>query len=159
KGGSGLITTTRGDEAWESSAHGDDVVRIASQNGHAADRPFGERLIDCFGTAPPPSSLIRLRGKQTLYALGETGNKLYVVESGRVKISVLSRCGKQCFLSIYVRGDVLGESCLLGSERMESAIAMVPSAVRQVSREQFVDALNEGGLLADYLGYMAARLG
>jgi CRP/FNR family cyclic AMP-dependent transcriptional regulator len=119
---------------------------------------FGRRLRACLHDRAVATSRVQLLKNESLYNYGERGNNLYLIECGFVKTLTLSRCGKECMLGVYTEGDVLGETALLTAERRETATAMVPTVLSQISRPQFLHVLDHHGLSADWLRYLTARL-
>ncbi|MEO6089935.1 MAG: Crp/Fnr family transcriptional regulator [Umezawaea sp.] len=104
-----------------------------------------------------PSSF-RLPTNDSLYNWGEQGSLLYVVESGCVKTMTYSAIGKACLLDIYGPGDIIGESCLLCEERTETATAMLPTVLRRVRRDQFLESLANDLLREKFLYYLTNRI-
>ncbi|GEM_PF-7027408 len=75
-------------------------------------------------------SLQRHYGKnQPIYTIGARAAELYMIISGRVKISLLSRQGREKILYLLGEGDVFGELSLIGEERAEMAITCEPTTV------------------------------
>lgn len=120
-------------------------------------RTFTRRLrtaLDCRAK----QDLVRLPRGRVLYRCGEVSNSLYLVESGRIKTASFSPCGKGCLLDIYAPGEVVGECCLHGAERTDTATAMAPTLLRRIPKERFLQILVECELLDQWMGYLAARL-
>jgi CRP/FNR family transcriptional regulator len=63
------------------------------------------------------------RGTQ-LYVPGDPSDRVFILEQGRVKISVLGPGGKHCVFQVIESGEIFGEAALLG-ERVRSASAEV----------------------------------
>ena len=56
------------------------------------------------------------------HTCGDQDEMVYFIESGKVKLLMLSPEGKECLLAIHSAGDVFGELCLSGSSaRLETA--------------------------------------
>ena len=70
-----------------------------------------------------------LRKGTMLYTQGEAANSVCFVVRGKVRLSVLSKAGKEAVLGVIGPGDFCGEGCLAGqTRRMGSATAMTPAA-------------------------------
>ncbi len=94
-----------------------------------------------------------------VYTCGERDEKIYFIESGQVKLLLLSPEGKECLTSIYTTGDVFGELCLCGqTERLETAVAMTNSTIRQVQSRAFLSILRSKSLLEGLVQYLAFRV-
>jgi CRP-like cAMP-binding protein len=62
----------------------------------------------------------------------------YFIESGQIKLLMLSSEGKECLLAIHSGGGTFGELCLSGLDaRLEAATAMKTTTLQQISCAQF----------------------
>ena len=88
------------------------------------------------------------------------GQSLYLIESGRVRIFILSESGQEISLNVYGAGEVIGELGFLDSQpRSASAVALEPTVVFALRREDFFQHLEDHPRLAvRLLEVMAARL-
>src|SRR6266516_6173548 len=68
---------------------------------------------------------IRVASHQPVYVCGDSADMVYFIESGQIKLLMLSSEGKECLLAIHTAGDIFGELFLarLGT-RLETATAM-----------------------------------
>ena len=90
----------------------------------------------------------------------DEGDTLFIINSGRVKISKISDDGKEIILSILGPGDFFGEMALLDGElRSATVIAMEKTEVSAIRRRQFHDIIKENPQLSiDLLAIMSQRL-
>ncbi|MEQ1680594.1 MAG: cyclic nucleotide-binding domain-containing protein, partial [Nitrospira sp.] len=51
---------------------------------------------------------------QILFSQGDTTDAVFYIQSGKVKVTVLSEHGKEAVVAILERGAFLGETCLVG---------------------------------------------
>src|SRR6185295_7721504 len=76
---------------------------------------------------------IRVARHQSVYICGDAAEMVYFIESGRVKLLMLSPEGKECLLAIYTSGDIFGELCLAGiAPRQETATAMEDATLKRI---------------------------
>jgi CRP/FNR family transcriptional regulator, cyclic AMP receptor protein len=54
----------------------------------------------------------RFEPKEVIFSVGDAPDAMYLIESGRVKVSQLSGDGEEKIIGIYEQGDVVGEVCL-----------------------------------------------
>ncbi len=108
---------------------------------------------------PSMCSTVDVEKNESIYNSGDSSRCMYVVESGRVKTVMVSRGGKECLLDIYAPGEVLGELSLLGVSRAESAVAMRPTVLTRIPADAFLDALDEEGLIGEFLRCLVKRVG
>lgn len=107
---------------------------------------------------PSYSGQRRLDVNEALYTYGAESHNIYFIESGYVKVLMLSQDARQCLLDICTQGDLVGESCLLRMERMETVIAMTPCVLRVISRAEFLEIVFKHQLVEGSLQYLAAKL-
>lgn len=102
---------------------------------------------------------IALKKHAHVYTCGDQAKTVYFIESGQIKLVMLTPDGRECLLSILTNGDIFGELCLSGlSERQETATAMVASVVWAMPCAQFLLLLSCDELLPDFIQYLTARI-
>jgi CRP-like cAMP-binding protein len=63
--------------------------------------------------------------KQTIFSQGEVSDAVFYIKEGKVKLTVVSKNGKEATIGILNEGDFFGEGCLTGQPlRMCSATAV-----------------------------------
>ncbi len=71
------------------------------------------------------SRAITIAKHDNVYTCGDNDELVYFIESGQVKLLMLSPEGRECLLAIHTTGDIFGELCLSGlGPRLETATAM-----------------------------------
>ncbi|HEU4388872.1 MAG TPA: Crp/Fnr family transcriptional regulator [Blastocatellia bacterium] len=94
-----------------------------------------------------------------VYSCGDQDEMVYFIESGQVKLVMLSPEGKECILAIHASGDVFGELCLSGiAGRLETATAMEDSLLKRISSARFLELLARDSLLEGFVKYLAVRV-
>ncbi len=95
----------------------------------------------------------------TVFAQGGTAASVLWVQSGRVRLSVLSRRGREAVVAILGPGHFFGESCLAGQmTRMETATAMMATTVLVATREAVTQRIrNDPRFAAQFLTHMLKR--
>ena len=84
-------------------------------------------------------SLQEVRRRRVIFLTGDPGTAVFFVNAGRVKISRVTRDGKELTLAYRGPGEIFGELCLVdGGPREEMAEAMENALVTEVPREAFV---------------------
>jgi CRP-like cAMP-binding protein len=105
------------------------------------------------------SRAIRIPKHENVYTIGEEDEMVYVVETGQVKLSMLSSEGRECLLAIHTTGDVFGELCLSGlAGRLETASAMEDTLLKRVPCAKFLERLAADSLLEGFVKYLAVRV-
>ncbi len=72
---------------------------------------------------------------------GDKGDSLYVILSGKVKVYVSDRDGRDMVLDFHGPGDYVGEMALDGKPRSASVIAVEPTTCSVVTRETLRNAI------------------
>jgi CRP-like cAMP-binding protein len=80
------------------------------------------------------------RPRQRLFREGEAGDHVIALLSGRVKVSVQTRSGREILLAVKEPGDLIGElSAIDGRPRSATAVALEPVDALVVSAPAFVE--------------------
>lgn len=76
---------------------------------------------------------------ETIFALGEPGDSLYIVGSGKIELFVKDNSGAKITLTVCEPGEIFGELSLLdGGARTASATALEESHLMVLSREELL---------------------
>ena len=94
-----------------------------------------------------------------IFSQGSPAEHVFYIQQGSVKISVLSRTGKEAVVAILGARDFFGEGCLAGQpRRMATASAMSATTVLVVDKPKMQELLHQEPTLADrFLTHMLAR--
>ncbi len=94
-----------------------------------------------------------------VYTCGDHDELVYFIESGQVKLLMLSPGGRECLLAIHAAGDIFGELCLSGlGTRLETAIAMEETVIKQIPCSKFFARLGSDALFEGFVQYLAVRI-
>ncbi|MGD0600819.1 MAG: Crp/Fnr family transcriptional regulator [Terriglobales bacterium] len=97
--------------------------------------------------------------RQTVFAQGEIADAVFYVQTGKVKLTVVSKTGKEATVGILGDGDFFGEGSLAGQAlRMGSATALTDCAVLRIDKKAMMEALHREHEFSDmFVGYLLAR--
>jgi len=103
--------------------------------------------------------LLSVAKKRAIFSQGDKADAILYVQKGRVRLSVVSRTGKEATIGIVNEGEFIGEGALAGQVlRMHSAIAMVRCELLRVDKKTMMDALHRERALSDlFVTYLLAR--
>jgi CRP/FNR family transcriptional regulator, cyclic AMP receptor protein len=105
------------------------------------------------------SQAVKILRHVNVYTSGDRDEKVYFIESGQIKLLMLSSEGKECLLAIHSAGDVFGELCLSGlGARLETATAMKQTMLKQIPCGQFLGRLSRDALFEGFVRYLAVRI-
>ena len=99
------------------------------------------------------------RAKQAVFSQGDPADAVFYVQSGKVKLTVLSTHGKQAVIAILEPGNFFGEGCLTSQPlRMSTANAMQPSTILRVAKETMVALIHREPEFAErFIAYLLSR--
>jgi len=104
------------------------------------------------------AELREIRRRQVVYLPGDPGDAVYFVNGGRLKVSKVTRDGKELTLAYRVPGEIFGELCLIeGGPREEMAEAMENALITVIDRALFENILNKEGLIGSRLVRVVAQ--
>ena len=101
----------------------------------------------------------KYRRSAVIFSQGDPATEVFYIQEGSVKLSVLSRTGKEAVIGMLGPGDFFGEGCLAGQpRRMVTASAMSASSVLVIEKPHMLEMLHSQSSLADrFLSHMLAR--
>jgi CRP-like cAMP-binding protein len=116
--------------------------------------------LDSFLDAAGAARTVRKYARSAvIFSQGDLAADVFYVQQGRVKLSVLSRTGKEAVVAILSRGDFFGEGCLAEQpRRMATASAMSASTILVIPKSRMLQVLHTQTAFAErFLGHMLAR--
>ncbi len=107
----------------------------------------------------PGLTMASYRPRQVIYLPGDRAQGVHFLSSGRIKISKVTRDGKELTLAYRSEGDFFGEPCLLdGGPREEMAEAMDASITVEIPRDLLDNLLkHDGGAAYKFAKALIAR--
>ena len=105
-------------------------------------------------------TLVRLENNQVLFTQGEDADAIYYIQKGKVKLTVVSKAGKEATIALLGAGEFVGEACVATSERQRlvTASALIPCTVFRISRKDMVRALHQDHAFSDvFVAFLLAR--
>ena len=102
--------------------------------------PHVERLLESISTG---KHVLRVPKSTTVFSQGDPGDAIYFIQSGKVKLTVVSPQGKEAVLAMLGPREFFGEGCLVGQLlRASTATAVESSVVFQVNKQAMLLALH-----------------
>src|ERR1700724_1897926 len=97
--------------------------------------------------------------KETIFAQGEAADSVFYIQKGKVRLSVVSKTGKEATLGMLSDGQFFGEGSLAGqSLRMGSATAMTDCELLRIDKKAMMLALHREHTFSDlFVAYLLAR--
>ncbi|HJQ27188.1 MAG TPA: Crp/Fnr family transcriptional regulator [Blastocatellia bacterium] len=120
---------------------------------------FIQQLRDALRRETRDSRAIKVAKHENVYTCGEQGDTVYFIESGQVKLVMVSPEGRECIFAVHGDGEVFGELSLSGlGERIETAAAMEATNLKVMSSSRFLALLSSNALLEGFVRYLAVRI-
>ncbi len=103
--------------------------------------------------------VVEYRRGDAIFTQGDPCDHVLYIRQGAVKLSVLSKAGREAVVAMLGPGEFFGEGCLAGqSVRMGSATATLDSSVLLVDKDQMVRLLHKQHAMSDrFIAHMLAR--
>ncbi len=123
-----------------------------------ADR-FKQQIRELFRSQSPDCRLVRVARNDNIYVSSQQDQTIYFVHVGQVKLFLPSPDDKECLFAVRAAGDLFGELCLAGQVgRLETAVAMEDSCLKQISARSFLARLRKEELMEGLVQYLAVRM-
>jgi CRP-like cAMP-binding protein len=123
-----------------------------------ADR-FKQQMRDSLRHETLNSRAVTIPRHANVYICGDQDEMVYFIETGQIKLLLLSPEGKECLLAIHGSGDIFGELCLAGlGPRHETATAMKETTLKRIPCDQFFARLGRDSLFPGFVQYLAVRV-
>lgn len=121
---------------------------------------FKERLHESLKRATSNFGTVHIDKHKHVYRCGDGARDVYFIQSGQIKLLMLSPEGKECLLAIHTTGDTFGEICLSESNpRQETATAMADTTLKRIPSAAFLLHLADYSLVDGFVQYLANRVG
>ena len=103
--------------------------------------------------------IVNFRRGETIFTQGDPCEHVLYIQKGNVKLSVLSKAGREAVVAMLGAGEFFGEGCLAGQPvRMGTATATTDSAILLIDKERMIRLLHKQHALSDrFIAHMLAR--
>ena len=97
--------------------------------------------------------------KQGIFTQGDEADAVFYIQKGKVRLSVVSKTGKEATIGILGDGNFFGEGSLAGQAlRMGSAVSMTDCHLLRIDKKAMMDALHREHAFSDmFVAYLLAR--
>ena len=104
--------------------------------------------------------ILDLRSKQPLFTQGDAADAVFYIQSGQVRLSIVSQNAKEATIALLGPGDFVGEDCIATAHpvRMATASAMMDSIVLKIHRDEMMRVLHGEHQFSDvFVAFLLAR--
>ena len=125
-------------------------------------QPKIQRLFDAeayLKSTGPARKVVKYQAGGVVFAQGDAASDVRYLQKGAVKVSVVSRIGKEAVVAMLSPGDFFGEGALAGqSVRIETATALAASSVLVIDKNAMAQLLHGEPKFADrFISHMLTR--
>jgi CRP/FNR family cyclic AMP-dependent transcriptional regulator len=115
-----------------------------------------QAFLDSAGVA---KRIIEYRRGEAVFTQGDRCDSVMYLQKGGVKLSVLSKTGREAVVAMLGAGDFFGEGCLAGQPiRVGNATTTMPSSVLIIDKQQMIKVLHKQHSLSDrFIAHMLSR--
>jgi CRP/FNR family transcriptional regulator, cyclic AMP receptor protein len=115
-----------------------------------------ELLLAKLGSA---KTVHQYRDKQAVFSQGDPADAVFYVQKGRVKLTVVSKRGKEAVIAVLQQGDFFGEGCLAAQPlRISSAAALQNLTIMRLEKKTMVGLLHQEPEFAEmFIAYLLSR--
>jgi CRP/FNR family transcriptional regulator, cyclic AMP receptor protein len=120
-------------------------------------RPFNPKLF--LSTPGPGREMVSYLKGQVIFALGEVSDAVFVIQTGRVRLSAMAWRGQETTLDILGASDFIGKDSIAGEPaRTTTATTLTDCQLLRIENEVMMLALSEEAELAKLVcTYVIAR--
>jgi len=115
-----------------------------------------QAFLDSAGVA---RTIVEFQVKDTIFSQGDVGKDVMYIQKGSVKLSVVSKTGKEAIVAMLKPGDFVGEGALAGQPlRIATATAAGPVTVLVIGLKEMIRVLHAEHAFSDrFISYMVGR--
>jgi len=97
--------------------------------------------------------------RQSIFTQGDAADAVFYIQEGKVRLTVVSKVGKEATIGILGEGSFFGEGSLAGQAlRMGSAAAMTDCELLRIEKKAMMEALHREHAFSDmFVAYLLAR--
>jgi CRP-like cAMP-binding protein len=105
-------------------------------------------------------SIVRLLGEQNIFSQGGPADAVFYLQTGRAKLTVVSKNGREATITLLSAGEFIGEESLTGAGalHMATATCITDCTVLRIEREEMIRVMHEEHPLSDiFIKFLLAR--
>jgi CRP/FNR family transcriptional regulator, cyclic AMP receptor protein len=132
---------------------------MKSKRRAAAPRAAPGFDVETYLSAAGSRKVVSYRRGEVVFSQGDAATDIRYLLEGAIKLSVLSRIGKEAVVAMLTPGDFFGEGALTGQTlRIGTATAVMPSMVLSIEKDAMVRLLHDQSAFSDrFIAYMLTR--
>ena len=117
--------------------------------------PFDPQILAALGDGITVSDY---RPGQVIYTQGDSGEAVFYIQKGRVKLTAASKLGKQAVIGVLGAGSFLGEACLRGQPHAATATAIGKASIERLDKSAVMRVLAQNLAFSElFLTHLLSR--
>jgi len=131
----------------------------ASRDCEGSPSIMSEALVSASLTARGGGQVLKFRANQLVFRQGEPADAVYYIQSGKIRLGVVSLHGREGVVAIPGPGEFFGEGALAcHAIRMASATTMYPSTVIRVARKAMIRLIRHEAVVSGaFMDFLLSR--
>jgi CRP-like cAMP-binding protein len=104
--------------------------------------------------------VVQVKPKKVFFSQGDPADCVFYLQSGRAKLTVISKEGKEATIALLAAGDFVGEESMAGTPglRMATATAIAPCTALKIERAEMIRVMHEEHTFSDlFLKFLLER--
>lgn len=104
-------------------------------------------------------TIVKYSKNDVIFAQGDAANAVFYIQSGKVKLIVVSEQGKEAIVGIIGPGQFFGEGCLNGHPlRIATTSAMEDCVITAITKKAMIAALHNEPMFSEmFMAYLLTR--
>ena len=103
-------------------------------------------------------TILQAKKKHLIFSQGDAADAVFYIQTGRVKMTVVSQEGKEAVVAILEPGEFLGESCLVAGKPVRFATALDAATLVRIDKAAMIRALHEDPVFSEkFMAYVLTR--
>ena len=104
--------------------------------------------------------IVQVKAKGVFFSQGNPANCVFYLQTGRAKLTVVSRAGKEATIALLSAGEFVGEESIAGAAglRMATATAITACTALKIERVEMIRVMHEEHAFSDlFVKFLLAR--
>ena len=102
-------------------------------------------------TAGVGRRIVQLKPKEAFFSQGSSADSIFYLQSGRAKLTVVSKNGKEATITLFAAGDFVGEESLaaVSGLRLATATAITACSALKIERKEMIRVIHDENAFSD----------
>jgi CRP-like cAMP-binding protein len=127
---------------------------------HSLGEKQGFNVVQFLACAGTGRRIVHCDPKESLFSQGDSADSVFYLQSGRVRVTVVSANGKEATVTLLSAGDFVGEESLAEAVgyRLATVTAITPSNALKITRSEMIRVMHDERAFSDlFMSHLLAR--